>query len=192
MNKPNNYDEVRESGAFTPVELGGHHLIIKQVNETKSKAGNSMIVVLFDMAKNDKQAGYMANEFENDIRADKKWPHAGTVYILTEDSTGNCSRKFKTFISCFEKSNNCEATWGDTFTKQFKNKKIGGVFGEVENEYNGKVTMRHELRYFCSDDAVDKASIPQAQMLNKTETAKPTSPAGFMNIPEGAEDELPF
>ena len=194
MNKPNNYDNTKASGDFTPVELGGHHLIIKQVTETQSKSGRNMLVVLFDMAKNDKQPEYMNEEFKNDIRPEKKWPHAGTSYILTEDENGNCSRKFKTFISCFEKSNNCEATWGESFTKQFKNKKIGGVYGEVENEYNGKVTMRHELRYFCSDDSVEKASIPQPQYLQNKSTPTTSTPSsdGFMNIPDGLDEEIPF
>ena len=32
MNKPNAYDETQAGGEFTPVELGGHKLVIKQVN----------------------------------------------------------------------------------------------------------------------------------------------------------------
>ena len=30
MQKPNNYDETQAGGEFTPVELGGHKLVIKQ------------------------------------------------------------------------------------------------------------------------------------------------------------------
>ena len=50
MQKPNGYDEV-QVGDFTPVELGGHHLIIKGVKEQESKTGKPMIVVAFDFAK---------------------------------------------------------------------------------------------------------------------------------------------
>ena len=197
MQKPNNYDATQESGSFTPVELGGHHMIIKQVSETKAKSGKAMVVVLFDFAKNDKQADYMKNDFDRDTRDEKKWPRTGTEYIVVEDKDGNCSRKFKTFISCFEKSNNCQAVWGEKFTAQFKGKKIGGVFGEVENEYNGKVTMRHELRYFCQDSAADGASIPSPQYLNGSSPAPKESGTenasnGFMNVPEDSEDEIPF
>ena len=60
---------------------------------------------------------------------------------LVEDNDGNCSRNFKRFITSFEHSNGVESIWGDKFAAQFKDKKIGGIFGEVENEYNGKVTM---------------------------------------------------
>ena len=86
MQKPNNYDETQAGGEFTPVELGGHKLVIKQVNETKSKTGKDMIVVLFDFADDDKQPGYFMEQFQNDIRPDKKWPNQATQYILTEDA----------------------------------------------------------------------------------------------------------
>ena len=53
MKKPDSYDEAKAGGEFTPVELGGHKMIIKQVSETKSKSGKDMIVVLFDFAPDD-------------------------------------------------------------------------------------------------------------------------------------------
>lgn len=197
MKKPAGYDETQVSREFTPVTLGGHHLIIKKVEESQSKQGKPMIIVYFDMAKNDSQADYMANEFRNDIRPDKKWPRTGTQYIVSEDDQGKCSRSFKSFITCFEHSNDCEADWGAKFCSQFKDKKIGGVFGEVENEYNGKVTMRHELRWFCSDNRVEDAAIPSPKYLNGSSASAPaptsdTDPAGFVAVPEGAEDDLPF
>lgn len=204
MQMPNSYNEVKASGDFTPIELGGHHLIIKAVEETTSKAGAPMLKVAFDFAKNDRQPEYMSNEFKNDIRPDKKWPYAGTAYILTEDKEGKCSRKFKTFMTAFEKSNNCEAVWGDKFAAQFKNKKIGGVYGEVENEYNGKVTMRHELRWFCEDSKADDAKIPPAQYLDgrnggnggnggaSSGGSAVTSNNYQENIPEGVDEEFPF
>jgi hypothetical protein len=197
MKKPAGYDETQVSREFTPVTLGGHHLIIKKVEESQSKQGKPMIIVYFDMAKNDSQADYMANEFRNDIRPDKKWPRTGTQYIVSEDDQGKCSRSFKSFITCFEHSNDCEADWGAKFCSQFKDKKIGGVFGEVENEYNGKVTMRHELRWFCSDDRVEDAAIPAPKYLNGSSASAPaptsdTDPTGFIAVPEGAENDLPF
>ena len=197
MQKPKLFDEVKTSGEFVPIELGGHHIIIKNVEETTSKAGKPMLKVSFDFAKNDSQPDYMANEFKNDIRPDKKWPHAGTQYILTEDKDGNCSKSFKSFITAFENSNNCGAIWGDKFAAQFKNKKIGGVFGEVENEYNGKVTMRHELRWFCSDDKVDGAAIPAAKRLsgNSGDTlgaGSSGSDAPDVNVSDGTDEEVPW
>ena len=106
MKKPNNYENTQVQGEFTPVELGGHKLVIKQVEERTSRNGKPMIVVYFDFAPGDKQAGYFTEAFKNDIRPDKKWSNQATNYIPTEDNDGNCSRSFKTFLTCIEHSNN--------------------------------------------------------------------------------------
>lgn len=194
MQKPNNYDKTQVSGDFTPINLGGHHLIIKKVEESKTKTGKDMIVVAFDMAPGDSQPGYFSKAFADDIRPDKKWPRAGRQYIVTEDSSGNCSRSFKTFINCVERSNNGFVTqWGDTFAQQFKGKRIGGVFGEVENEYNGKTTMRHELRWFCDDSKVDSANVPQPKYLPNSNATTSAPADNFVNIAGTIEEEeIPF
>lgn len=190
MNKPSNYENTT-TGSYTPPTLGGHHMIIKKVDEMTSKTGKPMLKVSFDFAKNDEQPDLFMNEYKNDIRPDKKWPHAGTQYILSEDQNGNCSKSFKSFVTAFEKSNGCEAIWGEKFADQFKNKKIGGVFGEVENEYNGRVTMRHELRWFCEDSKADGAAVPSPKYLQGN-ASKKTSDDDFLNVPEGTDEESPF
>lgn len=194
MQKPNNFDSVQASGSYTPINIGGHHLIIKQVEEQQSKSGKDMIVVLFDTAKGDSQPEFFMKEFQNDIRPDKKWPRAGRQYIVVTDSNNDCSKSFKTFINCVERSNNGFKTqWGDSFCNQFKGKKIGGVFGEVENEYNGKVTMRHELRWFCDDSKADSATVPMSKKLpNSNKTVAAPDNDDFMNVPDGSEEEIPF
>lgn len=196
MNKPNDFDNVKAGGDFTPVELGGHYAIIKQVKETMSSTGKPMVVVCLDFDKTDKQAGYMAEQFKADVRPDKKWPFNGTKWILSEDMEGKCSRNFKSFITAFEKSNNTTVKWGEGFEAQFKNKKIGAVYGEVEEEYEGKVRTRHQLRWFCAIDKVATVPVPAKQCLengsNNSTNATTTDSNGFMTIPEGSEEELPF
>lgn len=200
MNKPNNYDNTQAAGEFTPVELGGHKLIIKQVTETTSKTGKSMIVVLFDFAPDDKQPGYFMEQFKNDIRPDKKWPNQATNYILTEDSDGNCNRSFKTFMTCVEHSNKgFETKWGDNFGQQFKNKLIGGVFGPQMDFYNNKEIQKRVLRWFISVDRIADATVPEMSETQAYKNHKNGYPAGatpsgdgFMNIPDGVDEELPF
>lgn len=191
MQKPQGYDEVQVGGDFIPVELGGHHLIIKGVKEQESKSGKPMIVVAFDFAKDDKQPGYFSDLFEKDIRPEKKWPANGTMYILAMDpqDQSKTSKSFKGFITSFEKSNNVIAIWGDKFCDQFKDKKIGGVFGVVEEEYNGDVKKRHKLRWFCEDSKAESQNIPKEKLLT---TTAPSSSDGFMNVPDGIAEEIPF
>ncbi len=193
MNKPNDFDNVKAGGDFTPVELGGHFGVIKQLKETTSSSGKPMVVVCLDFDSNDKQAGYMTESFKADVRPDKKWPYNGTRWIVTEDKDGKCSKSFKSFITAFEKSNNTTVQWGDKFEAQFKNKKIGVVYGEVEEEYEEKIQVRHQIRWFCSIDKVSTTPIPERQTLNKPSTPNGGSGSSdFMSIPDGAEEELPF
>lgn len=202
MQKPNNYDNTKAGGNFTPIETGGHHLVIKQVQEMKSKTGKDMVVVIFDTAAGDSQPNYFSKQFADDIRPEKKWPRNGRQYIVVEDNDGNCSKSFKSFITSVEKSNSgFETQWGDKFASQFKNKRVGGVFGEVENEYNGKTSMRHELRWFCADDKVATAGIPAPKYLPDSDkkVSAPARPAagaagvaGFIDVPDIDEEEIPF
>ena len=162
-------------------------MVIKGVREEKSKKGKDMIVVAFDFAPNDKQPGYFTDLFEKDIRPDKKWNNAGTQYIVTLDSSNKASRQFKAFITSVEKSNGFEVVWDNNFCNQFKGKRVGGVFGIVEEEYNGEIKKRHRLRWFCEDSRVDGANVPDPKLLRET----PTDKDGFM-ISEGTDEDLPF
>lgn len=191
MIKPEGYDEVQAGGDFTPAELGGHHMIIKGVREEKSKKGKPMIVVAFDFAANDRQPGYFADLFEKDIRPEKKWPNNGTQYIVTLDENGRTSRSFKSFVTSVERSNGFTVAWDDTFCTQFKGKRVGGVFGLVEEEYNGDIKKRHKLRWFCEDARADGANIPNPKLLDgSTGSGAPAGSGGF--TPASSDEDLPF
>ena len=191
MNKPKNYDTV-SSGGFTPVTLGGHLCDIKEVEETVSKAGNPMVRVNLDFSSNDSQPFYFKKQFADDIRPDKKWPNNGGRYILTEDKDGNCSRAFKQFITCWEKSNNKEIQWGAGFSSQFIDTKIGAVYGEVEDDYGGKIRMKREIRWFCPADNAPGTEAPAPKYL-KGNAPRLSSSDTFVDLPDTDEDsELPF
>ena len=202
MRKPNNYEETKAQGEYIPVELGGHKLIIKQVSEKKAKSGKDMLVVLFDFAADDSQAGYFSKQFADDIRPEKKWPNQATQYILAEDMDGNCSRSLKTFCTCVENSNAGFSCWtnDDSFNfKGIKNKKVGGIFGVQMDYYEGRELEKRVLRWFSSIDKVADAQIPnvtetQAYKNHINGYALGSTPAGdgFMNIPDGIDEELPF
>lgn len=177
-------------------------MVIKSVTEMKSKTGKDMIKVEFDFSEDDKQPGYFWKQFEDDIRPDKKYPNQATQYILTEDNEGKCSRSFKTFTTCVEHSNaGFSVQWGDKFCQCFKGKKIGGVFGEQMDYYNGKEKKKRVLRWFVSLDKVADAAIPDMSETKAYKEHKEIGSMsnygapgrdGFMNIPDGFEDEFPF
>ena len=193
MQKPKDYENVTAGGDFTPIALGGHHAVIKSVKEQKSSTNKDMIVVALDFAKNDSQPGYFKDLFDKDTRSEKKWPYQAVQYIVTEDNDGKCSRSFKGFITAFERSNKVETNWGDKFADQFKNKKIGVVYGEVEEEYNGEIKTRRRIRWFCEDAKADESNIPDKKYFNgSAPTTSAAKDDGFVNVPEGSDDEIPF
>ena len=131
MIKPNNFDNVQALGGFTPLEVGGHLLVIKQIQETKSGNGRDMIRIFLDTQAADKQPNYYQNQFDNDKREKKRW--GCIVYQTTTDASGDASRGFKTFIESVEKSNNgFKVSWDEHFCSSLKGKLVGGVFGREE------------------------------------------------------------
>ena len=192
MQKPNGYDEVQTGGDFTPINLGGHTAIVKRVRETTSKNGKPMLQVAIDFSADDAQPGYFHAAFEADTRSDKKWPYQATQYILTEDQNGKCSRSLKSFVTSVENSNNAECTGGKGFEFWFTNKKVGVVFGEVEDEYNGELKTRRRIRYFCSYDKAKEQKIPDKKFFTGVPKTTTTSADGFMSIPDTMEEEIPF
>ena len=195
MNMPNSYNET-SAGGFTPVELGGHYAVIKNVSERETKNGDPMVVVSIDFDKKDAQAGYFTEQFKNDIRPDKKYPNQAVNYITTEYN-GKCTKSFKAFMTSYANSNGIKEEaikWGNDFTSQFKNKKIGVVFGNVEEEYNGEIKMRRKIRWFCDYNKVADQKTPEDKLLS-TKASGTSSKTGnseeFVPTPDDM-DEIPF
>ena len=198
MQKPTNYDTTKAAGEYEPINLGGHKMVIKQVAEKQSKNGLKMLVVLFDFAEDDEQAGYFMKQFTDDIRPDKKYPNAGTNYMIIDETTDYGTKNLKTFNTCVEKSNpGFEVKWGDDFGQQFKGKLIGGVFRIEKDWYNGKEVEHRKLAWFRSIEGIKDADIPNevtTRAYDEYMKNKAIEEAGtdFMNIPENMQEELPF
>ena len=190
MFKPKDYDNVKTADEFEQVEVGGHYMTIMKLAEAKNKNGGDMIIVAFDFDQRDKQTGYFKTMFLDDVRPDKKWPFQGTQYInVLDNRTGNCSRNFKSFCTCVERSNpGFTIDWdAKDFGAQFKGKMIGGVFGKVEDEYNGKTSLRVRLRWFTDYKTVGNAKVPETRFLPTNTPAPASAP-----VPAPEDDDLPF
>lgn len=198
MQMPKGYEAVKVGGEFIPINLGGHKAIIKKAEETETSTGKPMIVLAIEFDKGDSQPDYFTNLFKEDTREDKKWPNSGMIRIVSEDANGECSRSFKSFITALEASNpNFHIEWGKDFGVQFKGKKLGVVYGEVENLYNDKLTMRHEYRWCCDYAKADTQKIPAAKYINGSSPYGSNNPAGmstnFIDVPDnGSEEDIPF
>lgn len=167
IKKPSNYDKVEVMEFdFTPIELGGHKLVIKKAEEyTSEQSGKLSLKVYVDTASDDKQPEYFAEQYRNDTRPDKRWSNSAIKYISLGEEE-NQVRMLKGFITAYENSNNCEFDWSKDWA-QLTNKKIGGVFGMEEYEdAEGKLRTNNKLRDFRSLDKVDNIKIPKVKLLD--------------------------
>lgn len=197
MKKPNNYDTTQAVGEFTPLKLGGHICRIMQVEEVKSKTGLDMLKISLDIAEGE-QKGYYADAYKSDTRQDKKW--GCVVYYVVDENTEYGTKNLKTFITCVEKSNTgFSPVWGDNFAACFKGKLVGGVFGR-EQYLNNKQEIKWATKcvQLRSVEAIRAGvEVPEDKLLNGT-TVIPANANpipgqdGFMNIPDGLDEELPF
>ena len=188
MNKPKFYEEAQVLGENTPIKLGGHKLVIMQVEEITASNGNQYIKVSFDTAKDDVQPSYYSNAYKSDTRDNKKW--SGVTTVFPTDKDGKTSKSFKTFCTAVEHSNSgFKMVWGDQFCNALKGKAVGGVFGEEEYVGNdGTIKTARKLFWFRGIDKVMDAEIP----AKRTVEPQPASNDGFMNIPDSIDNELPF
>lgn len=199
MKKPNDYEDVQPYGEFTPLEVGGHILVIKKIEETKSRTGKDMLMIYLDTDVSDKQPRYYEEQFKNDIRPNKKW--GCIVYQLVFDQDGATNRGLKTFHTCVEKSNPGFAiTWGSGYADCFKGKKLGGVFGKEEylNQKN-EPKKATKCFFFRSTDAIAAGvDVPEEKLLPRNANGElltnkqQTNGDGFMNIPDNLQEEIPF
>lgn len=187
MIKPRDYDQTAAFGEFTPLELGGHICQIMNVEETKSRNGNDMLIISLDTAPQDIQPGYYMEQWKADTRPDKRW--GCRMFQMVYDSEGKTSRGFKTFITAVEKSNpGFQVQWGDSFAKCFKNRLIGGVFGREQYlNASGEAKWFIKCVQLRSVEAIQKGvDVPEDKYLTQA-----PAPAQFTPLPDN-DGDLPF
>lgn len=198
FDKPQGYDEVQAGGEYTPIELGGHKLVIKKLEEVTASNGNKYLKVSFDTAPDDVQPNYYAEQYKNDTRDNRKW--GGVATLFPTDQQGKTSKTFKQFCTSIERSNNSKIQWGAGFEASIVGKTIGGIFGEEEylNSMNEVKTAR-KLFWWRSTDGIKDAKVPDKRELKDDDYDKAADRGGysvdsdgFMNIPDEIDEELPF
>lgn len=198
MIKPNGYDEaVVYDGEFKRVPKGGYICRIAKLEEGTSQSGTPMLLIYLDIAEGE-FAGYYAEKYKNDTRDFPKWGCIAYQPIF-DTTTGKANPRFKSFLTAVEESNPgfvVERTWGDDFTKFYKDKYIGFVFGDEHYIGNdGKEKMIAKPRFARSVEKIKKGDfkIPEDTYANgMNATAPSTMPQGFENIPVPDDDDVPF
>lgn len=196
--KPQGYDEAQAfTGEVMSLPAGCYVCIIKQVNEIEEK-GKKKLAILFDIAEGE-QKGFYQKQFDLAKQAggNAKWKG---VHKQMED--GSSLPFFKGLMTSIEKSNPGFAfPWGqERNEKTLAGKKFGAVIGREQFlTDDGKKAFWTHIFQVRSLEGLKDAKVPEDKLLpdNAQNPAAPPAygPAdenGFMYIPEGIDEGLPF
>ncbi len=188
------------TGETMQLPKGLYVCIVKQANIVEAKDGREQLALLFDIVEGD-QKGFYQKQFDSRKRSgsDVKWSGVYKQFTRTKEDAANPF--FKGVICSIEKSNN-GYRW-DWNEKSLVGKRFGGIFGRKQFLTNsGEKRMTTILKQIRSVEGLKDAEIPEDELLPEGPAAAapaPMDPAhplgggdGFINIPDGIDEELPF
>ena len=184
MNKPNEYDTAeakKQGGDFPQPPIGGHVLKVVNAIETKSSAGNQMLVLYFDIAE-----GEFANHYKELTEKIEKDAYL-RQYQLTE---GTHISYFKGLIELFEL---CNTGFKFNFDERsLIGKRIGANLREEEYlNKEDEVKTSLKIGYFTSILEVRDGLKPmKKKLLQEKKVDAPVSQTSPEDKPK--DDDLPF
>lgn len=204
IRKPQGYDEAPAfTGESQQLPKDKYVCVIKEVHVQTSRNGNEQFIILYDIAE-----GEYAGFFEKRFTADKARNSAEAVWkgVFRQNMEGKGTSWFKGIITSLERSNNFTFQWDkENNEKLLANKKFGGLFRRRQYETeNGNRPIVTELVQIRSVAGLAEAELPEDELLPdipaggrpvpvQTVAASLMDSDGFMNIPDGVEDEgIPF
>lgn len=195
MKRLGGYDQAQVYTNIERLPVGGYVLKIMDVKYQSNDWGD-VIVLSFDIEEGEHKGHFAAN-YKAQTAEDKKWKGTYRLRVPKEDGSEQDDwtlRRFKTVISNFEESNQgYHWNWDE---QTLKGKIIGALFNNKEYEFNGRhgfFTNCHSL-ITAGSIRSGKFEVPADTMLreNQKNQAPPPGSDGFMNIPDGIDEELPF
>lgn len=192
------YDKSKRRQSFQQLPKGAYVIQIKQTKEVQNKSGGgSHLAIVFDIAEGEYKDFYL-KQYQGNTSEDKKWPNDAIfrMTIPNNNSQAYIWTAWNSFFADLEDSNNGFVFAGDV--NSLKDKLIGGKFHIEQTEYRGNIYDHTRLRWTCIADAVRKGEagqMPKDKLISGTSHnsgAIPTDESGFMAIPDGGEDEVPF
>ena len=197
--KPQGYDEAQAfTGEFASLPAGCYICIIKQVSMVQSQKGRDQIAVLFDIAEGE-QKGFYDRQFKAARLQD---PEAKWKGVHKQIMDGSSLPFFKGMMTSIERSNpGFSFPWGQKDNeKTLVGKKFGAIMGREEFlTSGGEKRMATKIAQIRSIDGLKDEKVPEDKLLGDDAGAASTpsqyGPAdenGYMNIPDGIDEELPF
>ncbi len=192
------YDKSKRKTTFEQLPKGAYVVKIMGAKEEPNKNGSgSHLSIAFDIAEGPHKGFYQA-QFDRNTNEDKKWPY-DAIYYLGVPADG--AKQFvwdnwNTFFADLEDSNSGFMFAGDL--KTLKGKVFGGKFAiEQSQSDKGDIYDHTRLKWTCVAEDVRQGKagkMPNDKLISSAPaaTAKPSELDGFVNLPDGADEELPF
>lgn len=191
------YQEAQAYSEQEKLPPGGYVLEIMDAKEQSNDWGDTLIIA-FDIAEGE-QKGFYRRNFDSQTGEDKTWKGRYRVPIPKDDGSKEDEwkmRRLKTVVSNLEESNpGFHFDWANV--SKLKGKKIGALFNNKEYDFNGHHGFFTNCHSLVTVEKIrsGKYKIPEDTLLNKGNRQQPQGQPvgdGFMTIPDGIEEELPF
>lgn len=191
------YEKTKAYGNYQALPKGGYVMRILGAIVEENSIGQYVKIQL-DICEGEYR-DYYKHDYENQDSEDKKWHCNYLLNVPKDDGTkedGWTKRRFKTFTEALEDSNpGYHFDWDES---KFRGLMVGGLFNEREYEKSdGSIGRSTNMAGACSVESIrsGKYTLPKDKLLKGG--SRPASGAcvnsdGFMEIPEGAAEELPF
>ena len=198
MKKLNGYANAQVYTEQERLPVGGYVLKILDAKEedNSNKGYNNKLILSFDIAEGEHKDFFAAN-YRAQASEDKKWKGVYRITVPADDGSKEDEWKqnrFKTIMSNIEESN--PGFHWDWDENKLKGKLIGALFNNKEYEFEGRHGFFTNCHSLVSVERIrsGKFTIPEDTLLNKGNVASQPRPNadGFMNIPDGIDEELPF
>lgn len=198
ITKPQGYDEAPAyTGEFMQLPAGLYVCEILGVKQEEYN-GHDRFVMQFDIADGEHK-GFYQKQYNAEKTTNQNAKYKG-VHRQYMDS--NSLPFFKGLMTSVERSNQgFHFPWGTQGNeKTLVGKKFGAVMGREEFlTADGEKRMATKIVQIRSIDGLKDAKVPEDKLLDDAHAAGAPAPQpgktdenGFMNIPDGIDEELPF
>lgn len=195
MKKRNSFNRENVYKETEKLPVGGY--VVKIINAKEEEfSWGSRLAIAFDIEEGEHKGFYKRN-FDNQQGEDKKWKGVFRLNIPKEDGSEEdewTQKKFNTSIVNIEDSNpGYFFDWDET---KLKGKIVGALFNNKEYEINGRTGFFTNCHSLVTAETIrsGKFTIPKDTLLqNRPAGSAPVEGNnGFMDIPKGVEEEIPF
>ena len=193
MIKKFDIDKTKEYGDFQMLPRGGYVCVIMGAKIEEHTDGSQVIVLAMDIAEGE-YAAYFQQQFSRQSGDNKIWPCRYWLNVPKDDGSEHDEwdkRKFKTFTTSLEKSNEgYKFDWDET---KFNGKLIGGLFNYREFETSsGTVGETPNLAQVRSADAIRKGDFKLPKDKKLAGFAHPQTADSSADSFAQAEIDIPF